>query len=167
MPTQRGIGSTEFHVFRVDKKQLTPKFLYYAIYNGAFRTYAQVFMEGTAGQKRITTPFISNTKIPVPFIEEQNKIVEFLDRKTSEIDQAIAQKQRLIELLQEQKAILINQAVTKGLDPNVPMCDRGVGWLGNIPKHWDARKGKFLFKQSRLPTLRGRPICFAWRLGAG
>ena len=112
LPTQKGIGSTEFHVFRVDKKQLTPKFLYYTIYNGAFRTYAQVFMEGTAGQKRITTPFISNTKIPVPSIEEQKRIVEFLDRKTAEIDQAIAQKQRLIELLQEQKAILINQAVT-------------------------------------------------------
>ena len=144
LPTQKGIGSTEFHVFRVDKKQLTPKFLYYTIYNGAFRTYAQVFMEGTAGQKRITTPFISNTKIPVPSIEEQKRIVEFLDRKTAEIDQAIAQKQRLIELLQEQKAILINQAVTKGLDPNVPMCDRGVDWIGKIPTHWQLDKVKHL-----------------------
>lgn len=113
LPTEKGIGSTEFHVFRVDKKQLTPKFLYYAICsNGAFRTYAQVFMEGTAGQKRITTPFVSNTKMPVPSIEEQNRIVKFLERKTSEIDQVIAHEQRFIRLLQEQKTILISQAVT-------------------------------------------------------
>lgn len=79
---------------------------------------------------------------PVPPEEEAEKIVEFLDRKTAEIDQAIAQKQRLIELLQEQKAILINQAVTKGLDPNVPMCDRGVEWLGEIPTHWSTAKIK-------------------------
>jgi len=111
LPTQKGIGSTEFHVFRVDKKQLTPKFLYYAIYNEAFRTYAQAFMEGTAGQKRITTPFISNTKIPVPSIEEQNRIVKFIERQTSETDQAIAHEQRFIKLLQEQKTIFISQAI--------------------------------------------------------
>ena len=142
LPTLKGIGSTEFHVFRVCKDQLTPRFLYYAIHNEAFRTYAEVFMEGTAGQKRVTTPFISNTKIPVPPIEDQKRIVEFLDRKTSEIDQAIAQKQRLIELLQEQKSILINQAVTKGLNPNTPMQDSGIEWLGKIPKHWKVSRLK-------------------------
>jgi type I restriction enzyme S subunit len=84
---------------------------------------------------------------PVPPEKEVKEIVEFLDRKTSEIDQAIAQKQRLIELLQEQKAILINQAVTKGLDPNVPMCDRGVEWLGEIPSHWKlVQNRRFLSK---------------------
>lgn len=82
-----------------------------------------------------------------PNKEEQENIANFLDRKTSEIDQAIAQKQRLLELLQEQKAILINQAVTKGLDPNVPMCDRGVEWIGKIPKHWEICKAKYLFQE--------------------
>ncbi len=67
--------------------------------------------------------------LAVPFIEEQKRIADFLDRKTSEIDQAIAQKQRLIKLLQEQKAIVINQAVTKGINPNVPMRDSDVEWL--------------------------------------
>ena len=60
----------------------------------------------------------------------------FLDQKTAEIDEAIDKKQRLIELLKEQKAILINQAVTKGLNPNVPMRDSGVEWIGEIPVHW-------------------------------
>ena len=71
---------------------------------------------------------------PFPPREEvQQRIVTFLDQKTTEIDEAINKKQRLIELLQEQKAILINQAVTKGLNPNVPMRDSGVEWIGEIP----------------------------------
>ncbi|ABW29752.1 restriction modification system DNA specificity domain [Acaryochloris marina MBIC11017] len=74
--------------------------------------------------------------LTIPPIDEQRRIVEFLDRKTVELDDAIATKQRLIELLQEQKAILINQAVTKGLDPNVPMCDRGIHGLEKVPNHW-------------------------------
>lgn len=77
-----------------------------------------------------------------PALKEQRRIVEFLDRTTGEIDCAIAQKQRLIELLQEQKAILINQAVTKGLNPNVPMRDSGIEWLGEIPEHWQLKAFK-------------------------
>jgi type I restriction enzyme, S subunit len=147
LQTNKGIGSTEFHVFRVCQNQLNPKFLYYAIHNESFRAYAQVFMEGTAGQKRVTTPFISNNKIPVPSIEEQERIVNFLDCKTAAIDQAIAQKLRLIELLQEQKAILINQAVTKGLNPNASMRYSGVDWIGQIPEHWEIRRAKYLFRE--------------------
>jgi type I restriction enzyme, S subunit len=147
LPTSKGIGSTEFHVFRVFKSKLKPKFLYYVIHNEAFRNYAQVFMEGTAGQKRITTPFISNTKIPIPLIEEQQRIVNFLDRKTAEIDQAIAQKQRLIELLKEQKAILIDRAVSSGLKRNAQMQYSGFEWLGKSPEHWEIFRAKYLFKE--------------------
>ena len=75
--------------------------------------------------------------VPVCPIEDQHRIAAFLDQKTAEIDEAISKKQRLIELLKEQKAILINQAVTKGPNPNVPMRDSGVEWIGAIPAHWD------------------------------
>jgi type I restriction enzyme S subunit len=81
---------------------------------------------------------------PVPPGEEVERIVEFLDRTTTEIDRAISQKQRLIELLQEQKAILINQAVTKGLNPNVPMRDSEIDAIGEIPKYWSIKKLGFL-----------------------
>jgi len=81
----------------------------------------------------------------LPPLEEQNRIVEFLDRKTAEIDEAIAHKQRLIELLQEQKAIVINQAVTKGLNPDSPMRDSGVDWIGEVPIHWDIKRAKAIF----------------------
>lgn len=83
--------------------------------------------------------------LPIPSIKEQKRIVEFLDRKTEEIDRAIAHKKRLIELLEEQKTILINQAVTKGLNPNVPMKDSGIEWLGEIPEHWEIKKIKYVF----------------------
>jgi len=89
----------------------------------------------------------ANLCLPIPSKEEQDRIVEFLDRTTSDIDRAITQKQRLIELLQEQKAILINQAVTKGLNLNVPMRDSSVEWLGKIPEHWQVRRAKYLFQE--------------------
>ncbi|WP_153145321.1 restriction endonuclease subunit S [Dechloromonas sp. H13] len=73
---------------------------------------------------------------PLPPAEDVERIVTFLDKKTAEIDAAIAKKERLIELLQEQKSILINQAVTRGLNADVPMRDSGVEWIGKIPEHW-------------------------------
>lgn len=82
--------------------------------------------------------------IPLPNITMQQRIANFLDKKTAEIDTAIAKKQRLIELLKEQKTILINQAVTKGLNPDVPMRDSGVDWIGEVPAHWEVRKLKHL-----------------------
>ena len=81
-----------------------------------------------------------------PDLTEQKRVVEFLDRTTTDIDRAISQKQRLIELLQEQKAIVINQAVTKGLNPKVPMRDSRIEWLGEIPKHWIVGKLKYFLK---------------------
>ena len=78
---------------------------------------------------------------------EQKRVVEFLDRTTTDIDRAISQKQRLIELLQEQKAILINQSVTKGLNPNVLMHDSGIKWIGKISENWEVRRAKYLFQE--------------------
>ncbi|MEI6128125.1 MAG: restriction endonuclease subunit S [Pseudomonadota bacterium] len=83
---------------------------------------------------------------PVPPQKDVERITNFLDKKTSEIDEAIAKKQQLIELLKEQKAILINQAVTKGLNPNVPMRDSGVEWIGDIPANWKVKNFKYCCK---------------------
>ncbi len=81
-------------------------------------------------------------QINLPPIEEQKAIVSFLDRETSRIDALIQKKERLIELLKEKRIALITQAVTKGLDPNVPMKDSGIEWLGEVPEHWDIKKLK-------------------------
>jgi len=89
---------------------------------------------------------ISMTDIPRIYyiipnsIEEQTAIAHYLDRKTAEIDELIADKKRLLELYNEEKTAIINQAVTKGINPNVPMKDTGIEWLGEIPEHWELIK---------------------------
>ncbi len=79
---------------------------------------------------------IKNTRFPVPSLQEQRAIAAFIDRETAKIDALIARKERLIDLLQEKRAALIARMLTKGLDPNVPMKDSGIEWLGEVPTHW-------------------------------
>lgn len=97
----------------------------------------------TGLRKVIQRDTFMSIKTAFPPCDEQDRIANFLDQKTTEIDEAIAKKQRLIELLKEQKAILINQAVTKGLNPAAPMRDSGVPWIGEIPAHWEVKKLKY------------------------
>ncbi|WP_323910877.1 restriction endonuclease subunit S [Aeromonas caviae] len=85
---------------------------------------------------------IGNSYFCMPRLEEQLTIAAFLDHETARIDRLIAQQQRLIELLKEKRQAVISQAVTKGLNPNAPMKDSGVEWLGQVPKHWIVRRLK-------------------------
>ena len=98
-----------------------------------------------SGFNRLYTPQFGNIVSLVPPIEEQNAIVAYLDKVTSKIDAAIAQQQKMIELLNERKQIIINNAVTKGLDPTAKMKPSGIPWLGNIPAHWEIIKYRYLF----------------------
>lgn len=86
-------------------------------------------------------------KVAFPPIEEQQSMASYLDKATAEIDKAIAQQQHMIDLLNERKQIIIQRAVTKGLDENVEMKDSDVEWIGEIPKHWEVCKLKYLFKR--------------------
>ena len=79
-------------------------------------------------------------KLAIPPFPEQTAIAEYLDKETAKIDTAIAQQQKMIDLLNERKQIIINNAVTKGLDPNAPMKESGVDWIGEIPKGWEVRR---------------------------
>lgn len=99
---------------------------------------------------------MKSIQIPLPDLPTQQRIANFLDKKTAEIDKAIAKKQRLIELLKEQEAILINQAVTRGLNPDAPMRDSGVKWIGEIPAHWDIKRAKYLFREVDERTQTGK-----------
>lgn len=100
---------------------------------------------------RLTLSFneLKKVKIPIPSIVEQNEIVNYLDQKCAQIDKAISQKERVIELLNERRQIIIQRAVTRGLDPDVPMKDSGVDWIGEIPEHWEVKAIKYIvFMQS-------------------
>ena len=87
--------------------------------------------------------------MPKPAPVEQELICAFLDRETAKIDTLIAEQQRLIELLQEKRQAVISHAVTKGLNPNAPMKDSGVEWLGQVPEHWTAQKASWLFRAEK------------------
>lgn len=93
------------------------------------------------GEKLAATPFV------VPSIDEQQAIAAWLDEKTAEVDGLIADIERSIELLREYRTSVISEAVTKGLDPNVPMKDSGIEWIGEIPAHWEVLRGKQLLKE--------------------
>lgn len=93
--------------------------------------------------------------LPIPDKYEQDRIVAFLDQKTAEIDAAISKKERLIELLQEQVAILISNAVTKGLNAGASQRDSGVAWIGEIPSHWSVKRAKFLFREIDERSVNG------------
>lgn len=93
----------------------------------------------------VTQSILKNCQVWFPDVGEQTAIANYLDHKTTQIDDLIAKKQRLIELLEEERTALINQAVTKGLDPTVPMRDSGIEWLGEIPEHWEVKSFRFCF----------------------
>ena len=95
----------------------------------------------------IGSSVFKNLNIPIPeSLEEQTQIAKYLNHKTTQLDTLIAKKGQLINLLQEERTAMINQAVTKGLDQNVPMKDSGIEWLGEVPEHWEVKKLKYLFK---------------------
>lgn len=107
-----------------------------------------VYMKTLGSGVRQTLSFthIANCELVFPPLEEQNKMAEFLEIKTTKIDQAIAIKLKQIELLKERRQILIHKAVTRGLNDNVKLKDSGVEWIGEIPEHWEALSNKFIFK---------------------
>ena len=86
---------------------------------------------------------LKSLSMPLPYYQEQTQIAKFLDHKTAQIDRLIEKKKALIEKLNEKRTALITQAVTKGLNPDVPMKDSGVDWLGEVPEHWEVRKLKW------------------------
>ena len=114
-----------------------PGFLCY-LHNVLYSTRLNIrSIKQSTGIQNLDSNSYFNEYVALPDLTEQRSINSFLDRETAKIDALIAKRERLIELLNEKRMALINQAVTKGLEPNVPMKDSGVEWLGEIPAHWD------------------------------
>ena len=95
------------------------------------------------GQPNISQNILKDVRVSCPNFNEQTAIANYLDHKTTQIDTLIAKKEQFISLLQEERTAVINQAVTKGLDPKVKMKDSGIEWLGEIPEHWEVKKLKY------------------------
>ena len=111
-------------------------YMMYCLLNAPYIRWLDSLTYGTK-MPRVNPEQVGSSRAPVPPEPEQHAIAAFLDREMAEIDGLVEREERLIELLQEKRAALITRAVTRGLDPNVPMKDSGVEWLGEIPAHWD------------------------------
>ncbi|WP_066350252.1 restriction endonuclease subunit S [Aliarcobacter skirrowii] len=120
------------------------EFLNYLLQSKTYRNYFALVGRGFT-RINIKQEYINDLFAVLPSKEEQTKIAPFLDAKIAQIDEVISQKEKLIELLKERKQIVINDAVTKGLDKDVEMTDSGVEWIGKIPKHWKLLANKYVF----------------------
>ncbi|MPB07491.1 restriction endonuclease subunit S [Campylobacter upsaliensis] len=121
------------------------KILKYYLSTFGFVNYIDMLCNGSA-QPNISTKEVGNFKIPLPPLQEQKEIAEFLDKKCEKIQNYIDKKQKLITLLQEKKQALINEVVTKGLNPNIEFKNSGIAYLGLIPHHWEIKKLKHICK---------------------
>lgn len=144
-----GICSTELLVFRRNEKESS--FYKYLLGSKGFIDLVDASTYGSR-MPRANLDFIGNQRLPCPSVDEKVLIARFLDKKTAQIDEAISIKEQQIALLKERKQIIIQKAVTEGLDPNVPMKDSGVDWIGEIPAHWEVKRVKNIFRLVMQPS---------------
>jgi type I restriction enzyme, S subunit len=129
------------HVFAIrPNRHLLPYWLSMFTRSAAARSYFYLYSKQSTNLASISSSNVMSCPLPFPSTQEQRQILGFLDHETAKIDALIREQERLIELLQEKRQAVISHAVTKGLDPDVPMKDSGVEWLGEVPAHW--RVGK-------------------------
>ena len=135
----------------VVKARVNTKFMYY--FFSVSTEQLNILGRGTTFLE-LSSDELGNFKLPYPKINEQSAIANFLDHETTKIDSLIEKQQKLIELLKEKRQAVISHAVTKGLNPDVPMKDSGVEWLGQVPEHWELVPLKHLctFSGGGTPT---------------
>jgi type I restriction enzyme S subunit len=135
LPTRYAFGSTEFHVLRPSKK-IDGTFLYYATFNPIFRAYAAENMVGAAGQKRVSSRFVKDTRLFLPSLPEQQRIAAYLDASCAAVDAAVSAKRRQLETLDALCKAIMQGAVTRGLSENVVLTTTGNAWMKSVPKSW-------------------------------
>jgi type I restriction enzyme, S subunit len=132
-----GVCSSVYIVMRPKKDVVIGEFAFRLFQNRSFQLYAQSFGNGIlAHRAAIGWDTLKALPMPLPPLSEQFAIAAFLDRETNKIDALIEEQKRMIELLKEKRQAVVSRAVTKGLNPNVPMKNSSVEWLGEVPEHW-------------------------------
>jgi type I restriction enzyme S subunit len=133
-------------VVRSINKDFTTEFLFWILKSNIFIRFNDYTSYGSTIQHLYQNVFVE-FNFPFPTLEEQTAIATYLDRKTAKIDQLVEAKKRLIELYHQEKTALINQAVTKGINPKAKMKDSGIEWLGEIPEHWEVKRLSWCFSK--------------------
>lgn len=130
-------------VFRTNKS-LIAKFAFYLM-NISFNFYRTFFATSTVNQ--LTAAIFNGIEVPLPSISEQQKIADFLDKKTAQLDKVKSLLEEQIQKLKDYRASLIYETVTKGLDKTVPMKDSGIDWIGQVPEGWGVKAIKYIFDE--------------------
>lgn len=152
-----GVVSPAYCTYKLIR-DYNPKFLHYLYKTPMYLAEFARHSTGVVPSRwRMYTDDFGQVVSLLPPMEEQDAIVRYLDASTSKIDKAIAMQQKMIDLLNERKQIIIQNAVTKGLDENVEMKDSGVEWIGMIPKQWEVRKIKSVTLFNPLPQKKFQP----------
>jgi type I restriction enzyme S subunit len=126
------------------ESSLHPRFGWWALHEARHQLN---FVSTGSTYEAVATEDVANMVIETTGIEEQGTIADYLDRETARLDALVAAKERVLELLGEKRQALITRAVTRGLDPRVPLRDSGIPWLGKIPTHWNTERSRWLFRE--------------------
>ncbi|TXD81495.1 restriction endonuclease subunit S [Subsaximicrobium wynnwilliamsii] len=146
------LNSGIFVVRSLDEHLLT-QYLYWVLFSDVFKKFNGYTTYGSTIQHLYQNVFV-DFAYPLPSNISQEKIANYLDKKTAEIDDLIGQKKQLLKLYEKEKEVIINQAVTKGINPDVKLKDSGIEWLGAIPAHWEVKKLKYVLasrNHKRIP----------------
>jgi type I restriction enzyme, S subunit len=135
MPTRYAFGSTEFHVLRPSKR-IDGRFLYYATFNPVFRAYAAENMSGAAGQKRVSSRFLKDTRLFLPSLPEQQRIAAYLHASCAVIDAAVRAKRRQLQILDDLRKSTISRVVTRGVADEPTLEETGNDWMPRAPRGW-------------------------------
>ena len=156
----RGIVSPAYLILSLSE-DISPRFGNYLFRDGSMVANYLVSSKGVGTiQRNLYWPQLKRALVFLPSIEEQDLIANFLDNKTTQIDEAIAIKEQQIALLKERKQIIIQKSVTQGLDPNAPMKDSGVDWIGKIPAHWGVKRLKYVLEERNERSKTGEEPLF-------
>ncbi len=159
---EQGIINQALLIMRLNKNIVDLNYFLHVFRSSDIQNQIKDNTQGGAMQNLVATDIFKSISITVPKIEEQTQIANFLDHETAKIDNLIEKQQQLIQLLKEKRQAVISNAVTKGLNPNVPMKDSGVEWLGEVPEHWTVSKFGYISQVVRggSPRPAGDPTLF-------
>ena len=151
-------------IIRVNQDLVSNGYMRYFWASGAGKAIIDYAQTG-GNREGLNFEQIKNARIPIPQRVEQDLVVTHIDRETIQIDRLIADKQKLIELLKEQRQSIISEAVTKGLGASVPMKDSGIEWIGKIPSHWNVTRGKNILHLMKRPPADDCEVVTCFRDG--
>ena len=150
LSTKKGMITSAYTAFK-SKENINTQYVYYFFESLDDAKALKPYYKGL--RKTVRPPEFLKIHVPFPPKVEQVAISQFLDTETARIDNLISKQEKLIELLEEQRKSIISHAVTKGLNPNAPMKDSGVEWLGEVPEDWEVKRFGYIFTENKKKNI--------------